>query len=49
MRSPMQTSLPSMLPFILLSDPELIAIRTYDVWKEKKLYGKVSMGSFPYI
>lgn len=32
------------LPFILLSDPELIAIQGYDVWKEKKLYGKVSMG-----
>lgn len=32
------------LPFILLSDPELTAIRAYDVWKEKKLYGKVSMG-----
>ena len=32
------------LPFILLSDPELRAIQAYDVWKEKKLYGKVSMG-----
>ena len=32
------------LPFILLSDPELVAIQGYDVWKEKKLYGKVSMG-----
>ena len=32
------------LPFILLSDTELIAIQGYDVWKEKKLYGKVSMG-----
>ena len=32
------------LPFILLSDPELTAIQAYDVWKEKKLYGKVSMG-----
>lgn len=32
------------LPFILLSDPELIAIQAYDVWKEKKMYGKVSMG-----
>lgn len=32
------------LPFILLSDPELQAIRSYDVWQEKKLYGKVSMG-----
>jgi len=32
------------LPFVLLSDPELSAIQGYDVWKEKKLYGKVSMG-----
>ena len=32
------------LPFILLSDPELEAIKSYDVWQEKKLYGKVSMG-----
>ena len=32
------------LPFILLSDPELDAIKKYDVWKEKKLYGKPSMG-----
>lgn len=32
------------LPFILLSDPELQAIQAYDVWQEKKLYGKTSMG-----
>ena len=32
------------LPFILLSDPERQAIEAYDVWKEKKNYGKVSMG-----
>lgn len=32
------------LAFTLLSDPELKAIRAYDVWKEKKNYGKVSMG-----
>ncbi len=32
------------LPFILLSDPELAAIKAYDVWQEKKLYGKISMG-----
>lgn len=32
------------LPFILVSDPELAAIQAYDVWQEKKLYGKVSMG-----
>jgi peroxiredoxin Q/BCP len=32
------------LPFVLLSDPELQAITAYDVWQEKKLYGKVSMG-----
>ena len=32
------------LTFTLLSDPELIAIQAYDVWQEKKMYGKVSMG-----
>ena len=32
------------LPFILLSDPELEAIKAFGVWQEKKLYGKVSMG-----
>lgn len=32
------------LPFHVLSDPELDAIQAYDVWQEKKLYGKVSMG-----
>ena len=32
------------LPFTLLSDSELAAIQAYDVWQEKKNYGKVSMG-----
>ena len=32
------------LGFTLLADPELQAIQDYDVWKEKKNYGKVSMG-----
>lgn len=32
------------LPFILLSDPDRLAIEAYDVWKEKKQYGKISMG-----
>ena len=32
------------LPFVLLSDPELIAIQAYGVWQEKKLDGKTSMG-----
>lgn len=32
------------LPFILLSDTELQAIQAYDVWQEKKMCGKVSMG-----
>ena len=32
------------LDFTLLADPELEAIKAYDVWQEKKLYGKVSMG-----
>ncbi len=32
------------LPFTLLSDPELSAIQAYDVWKEKNMYGKKTMG-----
>ncbi len=32
------------LPFTLLSDTELTCIQAYDVWQEKKNYGKVSMG-----
>ena len=32
------------LPFTLLSDPELAAIRAYDVWQEKNMYGKKTMG-----
>ena len=32
------------LPFTILSDPDRKAIEAYDVWKEKKNYGKVSMG-----
>jgi peroxiredoxin Q/BCP len=32
------------LPFPLLSDTEKEVIQAYDVWKEKKNYGKVSMG-----
>ena len=32
------------LPFILLSDPELKVIKKYDVWAEKKLYGKLGFG-----
>ena len=32
------------LPFILLSDPDRQAIEGFDVWKQKKPYGKVSMG-----
>ena len=32
------------LPFTLLSDTEKEVLRAYDVWKEKKNYGKVSMG-----
>lgn len=32
------------LSFTLLSDPELKVIQAYDVWKEKKNYGKLSMG-----
>ena len=32
------------LNFTLLYDPERTVIEAYDVWKEKKNYGKVSMG-----
>lgn len=32
------------LPFTLLSDTEKTVIQAYDVWKEKKLYGKTSFG-----
>ena len=32
------------MPFILLSDTELTTLQAYEVWQEKKLYGKVSMG-----
>ena len=33
------------LPFVLLSDPDHAVLELYDVWKEKKQYGKVSMGT----
>lgn len=32
------------LPFVLLSDTGLDAIKAYDVWQEKKMCGKVGMG-----
>ena len=32
------------LPFTLLSDTELTCIQAYDVWKEKNMYGKKTMG-----
>ena len=32
------------LPFVLLSDPDRIAIEAYGVWQEKQQCGKVSMG-----
>ena len=32
------------LPFTLLSDIELEAIKAYDVWQEKNMYGKITMG-----
>lgn len=32
------------LPFILLSDPDRVAIEAYGVWQEKKMCGKLSMG-----
>ncbi len=32
------------LPFILLADPDRVAIEAYGVWQEKKQYGKVAYG-----
>lgn len=32
------------LPFTLLSDTELTAIQAYDVWQEKNMYGRKTMG-----
>ena len=32
------------LPFVLLSDPDRVAIEAYGVWQEKKQYGKVAFG-----
>ena len=32
------------LPFLLLSDPDRVAIEAFGVWQEKKLYGKLSFG-----
>ena len=32
------------LSFTILSDSELSVIKAYDVWKEKKQYGRVYMG-----
>ena len=32
------------LPFLLLSDPDRVAIEAYGVWQEKKMAGKVGMG-----
>ena len=32
------------LPFTLLSDTELAAIKAYDVWQGKNMYGKITMG-----
>ena len=33
------------LPFTLLADPDKAVLQAYDVWKEKKMSGKVSMGT----
>lgn len=32
------------LPFILLANPELDVLESYDVWKEKTMYGRKVMG-----
>jgi len=33
------------LPFYLLSDPDHKVIEQYGAWREKKMYGKVTMGT----
>jgi len=33
------------LPFYLLSDPQHEVIEKYGAWQEKKMYGKISMGT----
>ena len=33
------------LNFLLLSDPDHVVMETYGVWQEKKMCGKVSMGT----
>ena len=32
------------LPFTLLADPEKTICQAYEVWKEKSMYGRTSMG-----
>lgn len=32
------------LPFTILSDEGLVTIKAYDVWQEKNMYGKKTMG-----
>ena len=32
------------LPFVLLSDPDLVASKAFGAWAEKKLYGKLGFG-----
>jgi peroxiredoxin Q/BCP len=32
------------LPFVLLADPDRLAIEAYGVWQEKKMAGKLGMG-----
>jgi len=32
------------LPFILLSDKDGEVVKAYDVWNEKKIFGKIGMG-----
>lgn len=33
------------LPFLLLSDPDMVTLQEYGVWQEKKMYGKTHMGT----
>ena len=33
------------LPFHLISDPDLVILKAYEAWGEKKMYGKVTEGT----
>ena len=33
------------MPFLILADPETKVIQAYDLWQEKKMYGKTYLGT----